>query len=116
MDFAQSTQLGYLNPDRSVTGVPSFADGVTGGDEDGVPFDTRVDLNGRISTGSVYATDTLSIGSAWNVTLSGRYNRTTVDNRDRIRPLAGSGSLTGDTCLRPIQSRGWRYFQSDEVA
>ena len=49
-DFAQSTQLGYLNPDRSVTGVASFADGVTGGDEDGVPFDARVDLNGKIST------------------------------------------------------------------
>lgn len=94
VDFVQSTQLGYLNPDSSVTGVPSFADGVTGGDEDGVPFDTRVDLNGHISTGSVYATDTLPVGNAWNVVLSGRYNRTTVDNRDRIRPLAGPGSLT----------------------
>ena len=46
VDFVQSSQLGYLNPDRSVTGVDSFADGVTGGDEDGVPFDTRVDLGG----------------------------------------------------------------------
>ena len=78
VDFVQSTQLGYLNPDRSVTGVASFADGVTGGDEDGVPFDTRVDLNGPINTGSVYATDTLSFRNAWNVALSGRYNRTTI--------------------------------------
>jgi outer membrane receptor protein involved in Fe transport len=28
------------------------------------------------------------------LTASGRYNRTTIDNRDLIRPLAGSGSLT----------------------
>ena len=95
-DFAQLAQLGYLNPDRSVTGVDSFADGVTGGDEDGVPFDTRVDLNGKISTGSVYATDTLTVGNGVNITLAGRYNRTTIRNYDRIRPAAGPGSLTGE--------------------
>lgn len=93
-NFAQSTQLGYLNPDLSVTGLNAFADGVTGGDVDGEPFDTRADLHGRINTGSVYATDTLSAGK-WNFTASGRYNRTTIDNHDRIQPLAGSGSLTG---------------------
>jgi outer membrane receptor protein involved in Fe transport len=93
-DFVQSTQLGYLNPDHSVTGVNAFADGVTGGDEDGVSFDTRVDLNGHIDTKSVYATDTLLMGSAWNLTLSGRYNRMVIDNRDRIRPESGPGSLT----------------------
>ena len=93
VDFAQSAQLGFLNPDRSVTGVNSFADEVTGGDEDRVPFDTRVDLNGRIHTGSLFATDTLSIG-VWNLTLSGRYNRTHVDNDDRISPISGPGSLT----------------------
>ncbi len=27
--------------------------------------------------------------------MSGRYNRTSIDNRDLIRPLAGTGSLTG---------------------
>jgi outer membrane receptor protein involved in Fe transport len=95
-DFAQLSQLGYLNPDRSVTGVDSFADGVTGGNEDGVPFDTRVDLNGKITTGSVYATDTLTFGNDVNVVLAGRYNRTTIRNYDRIRPSAGSGSLTGE--------------------
>jgi outer membrane receptor protein involved in Fe transport len=95
VDFVQSTQLGYLNPDRSVTGVASFADGVTGGDDDGVPFDTRVNLNGRISTGSVYATDTFSVGNSVNLVVAGRYNRTTIHNQDRIRPAAGPGSLTG---------------------
>jgi outer membrane receptor protein involved in Fe transport len=96
VDFAQSTQLGYLNPDRSVSGVASFADGVTGGDEDGVPFDSRVDLNGKISTGSVFATDTLTFGNNLNLVFAGRYNRTTIRNYDRIRPVAGPGSLTGE--------------------
>jgi outer membrane receptor protein involved in Fe transport len=91
--FQQLTELGYLNPDRSITGVGAFGDGVTGGNVDGDPFDTRVNLDGRIHTGSFYATDTLSVKS-WSFTLSGRYNHTTVDNIDRIRPT-GADSLTG---------------------
>ena len=93
--FTQSTELGYLNPDRSVTGVGAFADGVTGGDVDGEPFDTLVDLSGRIHSGSFYATDTVTMGDKLNLTLSGRFNRTSIDNRDRLRPQAGTGSLTG---------------------
>lgn len=93
VDFVQSTQLGYLNPDRTITALNAFADGVTGGTVDGEPFDNRVDLAGRPHTGSVYATDTLSAGKAWNFTLSGRYNRTTIDNQDRILP-GGPGSLS----------------------
>jgi outer membrane receptor protein involved in Fe transport len=92
--YQQLSQLGYLNPDRSITGIFAFADGVTGGTVDGDPFDTRVDLDGRINTGSVYATDTLT-GKSWSFTVSGRYNHTTVDNRDRIRP-SGADSLTGN--------------------
>jgi outer membrane receptor protein involved in Fe transport len=92
--FSQSTELGYLNPDRSVTGVGAFGDGVTGGNVDGEPYDTRVNLSGRIHSGSFFATDTYG-GKGWNATVSGRFNRTTIDNRDRIRPQAGTGSLTG---------------------
>jgi outer membrane receptor protein involved in Fe transport len=94
VNFAQSSQLGYLNPDRTVTGVNAFGDGVSGGDVDGAPFDTRIDLRGIINSASIYATDTISAGR-WGVTLSGRYNHTTIDNHDRIQPLSGSGSLTG---------------------
>jgi outer membrane receptor protein involved in Fe transport len=95
-DFTQSTELGYLNPDRSITGVNAFADGVTGGDVDGEPFDTRVDLDGLTETWSLYATETISFADAWNVTLAGRYNRTKVHNRDRIEPGGGPASLDGD--------------------
>jgi outer membrane receptor protein involved in Fe transport len=83
--FQQSTQLGYLNPDRSVTGVDAYADGVTGGTLDGEPYDTRIDLDGRLDTWGAYATDTLTFGRRWNLTLSGRYNRTGVQNVDRLR-------------------------------
>lgn len=95
IDFRQSTQLGYLNPDRSITGVKAFGDGVTGGTVDGEPFDTRVDLHGVIYTASLFATDTFSLGQVWGFTLAGRYNRTTVNNRDRITPGGGAGSLDG---------------------
>jgi outer membrane receptor protein involved in Fe transport len=96
LHFEQLAQLGYLNPDRSVTGVNAFADGVTGGNVDGAPLDTRVNLSGAVRTFSFYATDTLRLGSHWNLTLSGRYNRTMIDNQDRLRPIAGPGSLTGN--------------------
>jgi outer membrane receptor protein involved in Fe transport len=93
-DFEQSTQLGYLNPDRSITGVNAFADGVTGGDVDGVPYDNRVNLNGKLTTGSFFLTDTISVRRKLSITLSGRLNRTSLDNFDRISPKPGSGSLT----------------------
>jgi outer membrane receptor protein involved in Fe transport len=90
--FQQLSELGYLNPDRSVTPVGAFGDGVTGGTDDGVPFDTRVNLDGRINTGSFYVTDTVS-GKNWNFTLSGRYNHSTLNNSDRVTPT-GPESLT----------------------
>ncbi len=96
VDFVQSTELGYLNADRSITGLNAFGDGVTGGVVDGEPYDTRVDLNGRIQTFSVYATDALALGNTLTLSLSGRYNRTTIKNSDRINPGGGIGSLDGN--------------------
>jgi outer membrane receptor protein involved in Fe transport len=95
--FQQSTQLGYLNPDRSITGVDAYADGgVTGGNVDGVPYDTRVDLNNQINTWSLYATDTISMGDVWHATVSARYNRSGIANHDNLQPGSGPGSLDGD--------------------
>jgi len=105
--FAQETQFGYLNPDRSITPVNAFA----GGTQD--PANTgnaRVDLGGRTHTYSMYATDTLTLGTAWNLTLSGRYNNTTVKNRDRLMPGGGPGSLDGnDTFARFNPAVGVTY-------
>ena len=96
ISFNQTSQLGYLNANRSVTGVNAFGDGVNGGDVDGVPYDTRVDLSGRIATWSLFASDTLSIQDNLHLTLSGRFNTTTVRNRDTIHADADPASLSGD--------------------
>ncbi|WP_428420983.1 TonB-dependent receptor [Methylibium sp.] len=95
-EFTQGSELGYLNPDRSITGVGAIGDGVNGGDADGEPYDTRVDLSGRTRTYSLYGSSVLALNPATHLTLSGRYNRITVKNRDAITPGGGPGSLDGD--------------------
>ena len=80
--FFQSSELGYLNPDRSVTGTGAFTE-------------ARVDLDGHTRTMSLYATDTLRWRERWHLTLSGRFNRTVVENLDGITPGGGTGSLDG---------------------
>jgi outer membrane receptor protein involved in Fe transport len=94
-NFIQSTQLGYLNPDRSITGIPHFADGVTGGNVNGVPYDNRVALKGSTRTFSFFTEDTLSIGDYLHITASGRYNHTSINNHDLIIPQGGIDSLNG---------------------
>lgn len=82
--FTQNTQYGYLNPDRTITGVAAYDDSA------------RVDLHGLTPNWSLFAADTVSLGSRWNITVSGRFNRSTIDNADRINPAAGPGSLDGN--------------------
>ena len=94
--FTQGSELGYLNPDRSITGVGAFGDGVNGGSVDGEPYDTRVDLSGRTTTAGAYASSLLELAKGTHLTLAGRYNRVTVSNRDAINPGGGAGSLDGD--------------------
>jgi outer membrane receptor protein involved in Fe transport len=93
--FTQSSQLGYLSPDRSITGVNAFGDGISGGQVDGVPYDSRVDLAGRIRTWSAYASDTVSLHENLHLTLSGRYNHTSITNRDALHADGDSASLSG---------------------
>jgi outer membrane receptor protein involved in Fe transport len=93
--FIQSTQFGYLTPDRGIVpvdGAGAFADGTQ---ESENAFDARVDLVGRTSSVSAYALDALDIGQL-HVDLSARYDRTTIHNRDAISPGGGTGSLDTD--------------------
>jgi outer membrane receptor protein involved in Fe transport len=114
--FTQSTQLGYLNPDRSLTALNAFADGQTGGNVDGVPFDNRVDLEGHVNTGSVFASDVLSIRDAWTLTASARFNRTSLSNIDRLIPGGSEGSLTGDRAYSRVNPAvGLTYSPSRSV-
>jgi outer membrane receptor protein involved in Fe transport len=94
--FTQISELGYLNPDRTITGLAAFGDGVTGGDVDGEPFDTRVNLSSRIHSAGLFAVYALAVGPRLNLNFAGRSNHTRIDNRDLIRPKAGTGSLTGN--------------------
>jgi outer membrane receptor protein involved in Fe transport len=92
--YGQLSQFGYLNADGiTVTGVGAYADGST--DEDGDPVDTRVQLHGSVNTPSFFFMDTYH-RDRWSVTASGRYNRTTIDNQDRLPSSDAHGSLTGN--------------------
>ncbi|HEX7140269.1 MAG TPA: TonB-dependent receptor, partial [Vicinamibacterales bacterium] len=44
----------------------------------------------------LYATDTMTVGKNWRVTLAGRFNRESITNRDHIQPGGGAGSLDAD--------------------
>jgi outer membrane receptor protein involved in Fe transport len=110
LSYQQASQFGYLNPDAiSITPVDAFADGST--DADGDPVDTRVQLHGTINTPSFYLTETYQRGR-WSLTASGRYNRTTVDNLDRLpADTPARGSLTGTHVFQrfnPAVGGTWR--------
>ena len=94
--FTQGSELGYLNRDHSITGIGAFGDGVTGGVVEGEPYDTRVDLSARTRTVSLFGSDVIALNPRTHLTLSGRWNRSTVENRDAITPGGGAGSLDGN--------------------
>ena len=89
IDYTQNTAYGYLNPNYTITNVPAWQDGSTG-------VDSRVSLHGLTPNWSLYFTDTLTLARNLNLTVSARYNRFTINNSDRINPIAGPGSLDGD--------------------
>ena len=91
MGYTQNAAYGYLNPNYTITNVPAWQDGSTLN-----PVDSRVGLHGLTPNWSLYFTDTLTLVKTVNVTVSGRYNRDTIDNYDRLSPVEGPGSLTGD--------------------
>ena len=93
--FAQSSQFGYLTSVRGITAVAgpgAFADGSQDSEN---AFDARVDLTGRVHTASVFVSDALGLSRTLALTLSGRYDRSTIDNRDALTPGGGPGSLDG---------------------
>ena len=94
--FAQMSQLGMVNADRSVGTVPAWGDGLSGGmTEGGTPWDSAVALQGRSETRSVFGSQTWTWTGGWHLTASGRYNRTEVRNRD-LRNDGSPASLSGD--------------------
>jgi outer membrane receptor protein involved in Fe transport len=96
--YNQLTQLGYLNPDNiSFTLIPYYLDGNVYSNGD--PVDTRVHLHGTSNTGSIYATDTWTHGPL-TLTLSGRYNHSSLDNVDYLPPSSARGNLTSNNLFQ----------------
>ncbi len=93
--FSQGSQLGYFNPDRSVSALAAFVDGSELAD-DGSAYDNRVALSARSRSASLLGSDTLALDARSHLTLSARYNRSAVHNRDAITPGGGPGSLDTD--------------------
>ena len=47
-------------------------------------------------SGPFFASDVIAIRDVWTITLSARFNRTSISNLDRLNPGGGSGSLDGE--------------------
>ena len=91
LGYQQAARFGYLNADRlTITSIQALADGTT--TQNGIPVDTRADLRGLIGTFGIYATDTLTVGKSLAFTLSGRFNRTPIDNLDRLPAALAAGA------------------------
>ena len=93
--YTQNTDYAYILPNYALVGVPAWQDGSTV-DANRNPIDNRVGLHGQAPNWSLYFADTLTLWKKVNVTVSGRYNRDTINNLDLLNPIAGIGSLTGD--------------------
>jgi outer membrane receptor protein involved in Fe transport len=89
--YNQTTDYGYVNPSYLVVSVPAWQDGSASVN----PINSAVQLHGLTPNWSLYFTDTLTLGKTVNVTVSGRYNRSTVNNWDRLNGNAPD-DLTGD--------------------
>jgi outer membrane receptor protein involved in Fe transport len=108
--YTQTTDYAYVNPNYTLTSVPAWQDGSSMN-----PVDSEVGLHGLTPNWSLYFTDTLTVRKNLNVTVSGRYNRFTVDNTDLLNPIAGPGSLTGDYVFQrfnPAIGVTWSPFSS----
>jgi outer membrane receptor protein involved in Fe transport len=93
--FTQSSQFGYLTPDRgvaTVAGPGAYADGSQDSEN---AFDARVDLTGDTETRSVFFTDSIQLSRVALLTISGRYDNTKIENVDALTPAGDPGSLSG---------------------
>lgn len=118
-DFAQSTQFGYLLPDRTVAAVDgpgAFADGKQSSES---AFDARVELHTRTASLGLYALEAVQLAQSLRLDLGGRYDRTSIHNRDQITPGGGTGSLDSDMVFarfNPSASLTWQPAKGSKLS
>lgn len=118
-DFEQSSQFGYLLPDRTVVGVDgpgAFADGTQNSES---AFDARVDMHSSTASLGLYALESAQLTKALRLDLGGRYDRTSIHNRDRITPGGGTGSLDSDPVydrFNPSAALVWQPAKDAQLA
>jgi len=103
--FVQSSQFGYLLPDRTVQtvdGPGAFADGSQDSEN---AFDARVDLRARTESFGAYVLESAELAPGLRLDLAGRYDRTAIHNRDQITPGGGTGSLDSDPVYERFNPR-----------
>jgi outer membrane receptor protein involved in Fe transport len=109
--FAQTSQFGYLLPDRSVAvadGMGAYADGTQTSEN---AFDARVDLHSRTQVLGLYALANLQLARPLSLDLAARWDYSKVRNRDRITPGGGTGSLDSNPSyarLNPSAALNWQ--------
>ena len=82
--YNQSTQFGYLTPDRSVVGVNAYADATQWSEN---AYDNRVDLSSSTKSASLFGGNTLSLAKDMvHVSSALRFNATKINNLDNLYP------------------------------
>jgi outer membrane receptor protein involved in Fe transport len=95
--FGQTAEFGSLNLDRSIVGSGQFANNVSPFEIDGGLDDRSAQIKGTTTTWSLFGTDTISLQDNLQLTLSGRYNKTQVKNRDQHTHFAYDPAISGFT-------------------
>ncbi|HWJ54625.1 MAG TPA: TonB-dependent receptor [Vicinamibacterales bacterium] len=111
--FSQSAQAGFLRADRAVETVNDFLGGGGVG-----AAETTVSLDSRTGTASVFAADSIGLGSDVHLTAAARYDRTTVANRDALQRAPDPSSLDGDhrfARLNPALGINWNPSRALQV-
>ena len=107
VEFTSEVEIASLNPDRSTAATGLYVP------EEGVA------LNVETKTISGFLTDTIAINDSTFFTLSGRYNRTEIDLRDRGGTRGRTGAqpdLTGShTFTRFNPAAGISYVTGNEM-
>ena len=88
--FVQSTEFGFVSPDRGITGVGVMADGTQQSEN---AFDARVDLHSRSRTASVYAGELLTLAPGLHLSAAARYNQVQISMLDGLDPTGTTGTL-----------------------